>query len=97
MSVWQTEISELIVLFLITNFAELRVEAGRSRTRVGRPHAVSVQPMLIHTFHAVLMALCRGLERSLRERHDRGMAGEWHGVCESNTAAMCKSNGKDKI
>jgi hypothetical protein len=42
-------------------------------------------------------ALCRGLERSLSERHIRGMAGERLGMCESNTAAVCKSNGKDKI
>jgi hypothetical protein len=27
-------------------------------------------------------ALCRGLERSLSERHGRGMTGERHGVCE---------------
>jgi hypothetical protein len=40
---------------------------------------------------------CRGLERSLSERHIRGMAGERHGMCESNTATLCKSNGKDTI
>jgi hypothetical protein len=40
---------------------------------------------------------CRGIERSLSERHIRGMAGERHGMCESNTAALCKSNGKDTI
>jgi hypothetical protein len=34
-------------------------------------------------------------ERSLSEMHVRGMAGERHGMCESNTAALCKSNGKD--
>jgi hypothetical protein len=31
-------------------------------------------------------ALCRGLERSLSERHDR------RGMCESNTAALFESN-----
>jgi hypothetical protein len=89
--------SEIGVL-LITNFLELRVVDGRSRTRAGRPHAVSGRPMLIHTYHAVpLPRPCRGLERSLSERHIRGMAGERHGMCESNTAALCKSNGKDTI
>jgi hypothetical protein len=39
-------------------------------------------------------ALCRGLEKSLSERHGRGMARARHGMCESNTAALCKSNGK---
>jgi hypothetical protein len=32
-------------------------------------------------------ALCCSLEKSLSERH-------CHGMCESNTAALCKSNGK---
>jgi hypothetical protein len=44
-----------------------------------------------------LPRLCRGLESSLSERHIRGMAGERHGMCESNTAALCKSSGKDTI
>jgi hypothetical protein len=42
-------------------------------------------------------ALCRGLKKSLSERHGRGMAWERHGMCESNTVALCKSNGKDAI
>jgi hypothetical protein len=65
-------------MLLITTFAELRVEAGISRTRAGRPHAVSGGPMLIHRAmpcpwraHA---ALCHDLEKSLSERHGRGMA-----------------------
>jgi hypothetical protein len=49
-------------------------------------------------YHAVpLPRTCRGLERSLSEQRIRGMAGERHGMCESNTAALCKSNGKDTI
>jgi len=32
--------------------------------------------------------LCRGLEKN-------GMVRAWHGKCESETAALCKSNGKD--
>jgi hypothetical protein len=81
-------------MLLITTFVELHVVAGRSRMRAGRPHAVSGRLMLIHTCHA---ALCRGLEKSLSERHGRGMARARHSMCESNTAALCKSNGKDTI
>jgi hypothetical protein len=44
-----------IGMLLITTFVELRVVAGRSRTRAGRPHAVSGRPMLIHTCHAMTM------------------------------------------
>jgi hypothetical protein len=83
-----------IAMLLITTFVQLRVVSGRSRTWAGRPHAVSGQPMLIHTCHAVLMpcrahaTLCCGLEKSLSERH---------GTCETNTVALCKSNGKDTI
>jgi hypothetical protein len=61
-------------------------------------HAVSGQSMLIHTYHAVpLPRTCRNLERSLSERHIRGTAVERHGICQSNTAALCKSNRKDTI
>jgi hypothetical protein len=42
-------------------------------------------------------ALCRGLDKSLSERHGRGMAQARHGMCESNKAELCKSNGKDTI
>jgi hypothetical protein len=66
---------------LLITFVELRVVAGRSLTRAGRPHA----------------ALCCGLEKWLSERHGRGMARARHGMCESNTAALCKLNGKDTI
>jgi hypothetical protein len=71
-------------MLVVTTFLELRVVAGRSRTRAGRPHAVSGRPMLTHTYHAVSLPWpCRGLERSLSERHIRGMAGERHGMFES--------------
>jgi hypothetical protein len=83
-----------IGMLLITTFVELCVVAGRSRMRAGSPHAVSGRSMVIHTCHAVL---CRGLEKSLSERHGHGMAWGRHGMCESNTAALCKSNGKDTI
>jgi hypothetical protein len=52
--------------------------------------------MPIHTFHAHA-ALCCDLEKSLSEKHGRGMAQARHGMCESNTAALCKSNGKGTI
>jgi hypothetical protein len=84
-------------MLLITTFMELRVVAGKSRTWAGRPHASlwtadanSHMPCHAHA------ALCRGVEKSLSERHGRGMARTWHGMCESNTAALFKSNGKDK-
>jgi hypothetical protein len=83
-------------MLLITTFVELRVVAERSRARAGRPHAVSGRSMLIHTCHAHT-ALCRGLENSLSERHGRGMARARHGIYESDTSALCKSNGKDTI
>jgi hypothetical protein len=95
---------------------ELRVVAGRSRTRASRPHAVSGRPMPIHTRHAAPMSHCAV---ALRSRCQNGMVLEWHGrvmafvnqtrphcvdqmgktqseplaarhgICESNTAALC--------
>jgi hypothetical protein len=44
--------------------------------------------------HAMPMPRC-GLEKSLSEWHGHSMA--WHDMCESNMAALCKSNGKDTI
>jgi hypothetical protein len=45
--------------------------------------------------HAVTLPQpCHGLEKSLSERHIRGMAGERHGMRESNTAAPCNQLGK---
>jgi hypothetical protein len=83
-------------ILLVTTFVEFRVVAGRSRTWAGCPRAVSERPMLnshiSRRFHA---ALCRGLEKSLSERHGMGTARARHDMCESNTAALCKSNGKD--
>jgi hypothetical protein len=80
-------------MLLITTFVELRVIAGRSRTRAGRPHAVSGRPMLIHTCLAhAHAALCLGLEKSLSERHGRGMARARYGrdmVCVNQTRPHC--------
>jgi hypothetical protein len=92
-------------LLLVTIFVEIRVVAERRRTWAGNPHAVSGQPMLIHTYHAVPMPLpCCAVpwpwELAFRT------AWSWQGVrtamarrgmCESNTAALCKSNRKDTI
>jgi hypothetical protein len=62
-----------IGMLLTATFVEIRMVAGRSRTRAGRPQTVSVRPILIHTCHAHA-SLCRGIEKSLSERHGRGMA-----------------------
>jgi hypothetical protein len=87
-------------MLLITVFVEFRVVAGKSRTQAGHRHAVSGRAMPIHTCHTILMprpcrahaALCRGLEKSLLERYGHGMARARHGMCESVTAALFKSN-----
>jgi hypothetical protein len=83
------------LVFLITIFQKLRVVAGRSRTRAGCPHAVSGRPKLIHTHHAVPLSC------PLRGRFQNGIFVAWqangmgrHGMCESNMAALCQSNGK---
>jgi hypothetical protein len=44
--------------------------------------------------HAVL---CPELDKSLSEGHGRGMARARNGMCNSNTAVLCNSNGKDTI
>jgi hypothetical protein len=87
------------------SFVKVRVVAGRSRTRAGRPHAVSGRPMLIHTCHAMTMPRpCRSVPwpsevafRTAWSWHGTGAAWARHGMCESNTVAMCKPNGKDTI
>jgi hypothetical protein len=82
-------------LLLLTTFVELRVVAGRSRTRPGRPHSVSGRQLLIHTYHcrshSALMPHCAV---ALRSRFHYGMAGERRDMCESNTAALLNQMGK---
>jgi len=71
-------------MLLITIFVELRVVAGRNRRRAGSPQAVSRRPR-----YAV------ALRRAAWSEHDMGAVWAWHGKCESDTAAPCKSNAKD--
>jgi len=73
-------------MLLITIFVELRVVAGRSQTLEGSPQAFSRR-----TYCAVT------LRRTAWSGHGMGMAWAWHGKCESDTAALCKSNGKDSF
>jgi hypothetical protein len=69
------------------------VVAGRSRTRAGRPHAVSGRPMLIRTCHAMPMPRpCSDFQKSLSERHGRGMARARHRrdmACVNQTPPHC--------
>jgi hypothetical protein len=85
-------------LLPVTTFMELRVVAGRSRKRTGRPHAVCGRPMLIHTYHAVLMPRCAV---ALRDRLRNGMVVVWQGngmACVNKTRPHCVNQmGKDTI
>jgi hypothetical protein len=77
-------------LLLVTTFVELRVVAGISRTRAGRPHAVSGRPMLTHTYHAVPMQHCAVAFRG--RRFQNGMVVVWHGngtACVNQTRLHC--------
>jgi hypothetical protein len=72
-----------IGMLLITNFLELRVVAGRSRMRAGRPQAVSGRSMLIHTYQAVPMPFpCRDPAVAFRGRFQNGIfvAWQWNGM-----------------
>jgi hypothetical protein len=71
-------------MLLITTFVELRVVAGRIRKRAGSPQAVSRWP-----------CCAVDLKRTAWSKHGMGAAWAWHGKCESDMAALCKSNGKD--
>jgi hypothetical protein len=68
----------------ITIFVELRVVAGRSRKRACSPQAVSRRPCGVVA-----------LRRTAWSEHGMGPAWASHDKCESDTAALCKSNGKD--
>jgi hypothetical protein len=83
-------------MLLITTFVELCVVAWRSRTRADRPHAFSGRPMIIHTCRAVPWHWEVAF-RTAWSWHGMGATWAQHGMCESNKAALCKSNGKDTI
>ena len=92
----------------ITHSMPFTCHAVPLRVKMCLSHLIyTVRPCLIHTCHAmpctdhaVLLkataqhgrretaVLCSGLEKN-------GKVGAWHGKCESDTAALCKSNGKD--
>ena len=71
-------------MLLITIFVKLRLVAGRSRTRAGSTQAVSRRP-----------CCTVALRRTAWSEHGMGVAWAWDVKCESDTAALCKSNGKD--
>jgi hypothetical protein len=65
------------------------VVAGRSQTRAGGPHAVSGQPMLIHTCHVMPMPRCAV---ALISHFQNGMVVAWHGrgmTCVNQTRPHC--------
>jgi hypothetical protein len=62
-------------MILITIFVELRVVAGRSRTRAGSPRAVSRRPCCAVT-----------LRRTAWSERGMGAALAWHGKCVSDKA-----------
>jgi hypothetical protein len=73
-------------MLLITIFVELRVVAGRSQMRAGSPQAVSRW-----------LCCAMAFRRTAGSEHGIEAAGALQGKCESDTAARCKSNGKDTI
>jgi len=73
-------------MLLITVFVELRLVAGRSRKLVGSPQAIFRRP-----------CFAVALRRTAWSEHGMGAAWAWHGKCKSDTAVLCKSNGKDTI
>jgi len=66
-------------MLLITIFVELRVVAEEAELRQGG-HRPSLDG--------------RAVPWPWEERHCQSMAWAWHGKCESDTAALCKSNGR---
>jgi hypothetical protein len=73
-------------MLLITIFVELRVVAGRSRTQASSPQAVSQRPCCAVASSGTAWS-----------EHGMGAAWAWHAKCESDTAALCKSKGKDTL
>jgi len=71
-------------MLLITIFVELHVVARSGRTRAGSPQAASRRP-----------CCAVALRRTAWSVHGMGAAWAWHSKFESDTATLCKSNGKD--
>jgi hypothetical protein len=72
---------------LLITLLELRMVAGRSQMRAGRPHAISGRPMLIHTCHAMLRYAI-----GLKSYFQNGMVVAWHGHsmgCVNQTRLYC--------
>jgi len=86
-SLQQLNTSQKAAAFYLTNFVNVRLVAGRSQTGAGRSQAVSRQPALIDTCHAVPLPCCA---LALRSRFQNGTVWARHGMCETNTAALCK-------
>jgi len=86
-------------MLLITVFVELRVVAGRSRTRAGSPQAVLCRGLekngMVRAWHGRRMAsvnqtlphcvnqMGKTHSKPLAARHDRGTAWARHAMCES--------------
>jgi hypothetical protein len=75
------------------SFVKVRVMGGNirtaTRTRAGRPHAVSGRPILIHTCHTIPMPRCAV---TLRSRCQNGMVMAWQGrsmACVNQTRPHC--------
>ena len=71
-------------MLLITIFVEFRVVDGRSSTRAGSRLAISRQ-----------MCCAVALSRTSWSEHHMGAVWVRYGKCESDMAALCKSDGKD--
>jgi hypothetical protein len=78
-------------LLMVSTFVELRVVAGRSRTREGRPHAVPRRPMLIHTYSYYVIPMPR-CSVAFRSRFQNGMVVAVQGngmACVNQTRPHC--------
>ena len=69
-------------MLLIPIFVELRVVGGRNQKRTGS-HSPSLDG--------------RAVPGPGEERRGQSTVWAWHGKCESDTAVLCKSNGKDTL
>jgi hypothetical protein len=67
------------------------------KTPTCRQHAVTMPPRFCHERAMNLPWPWEVAFRKAYSSHGRGTAWERHGMCESNTAALCKSNGKCTI